>query len=279
MLGIVFRPTHVPVNQHLAQTRLYHRAHESAVITAHRLDTLGVHLIVRLWTRPVQTSIALLVDQQVGKVDLFELESNRLDKRLAHVLGRLRTKCHGLLDVTHAKLDHHRVCITVDNDCIMGVAVLDRVPRLDLALGLLNHLTAIRCDTHGNLQAWQTADRRACKTVHGICTHLQRKLTTIQHRTPQRVCLLLKIGLGRLARCQQMLQYIGQQSLSTRGRDEIVLVRRHDIVLPFDQCQPLNGALVDQRRIAQIVRHHNGRIQRRKIQRGNGLVIVALLRI
>lgn len=53
------------------------------------LDALGVHLVVLVGPRPVQAGVALLVDEQVRKVDLLELELDGLDELGRDEIGRL----------------------------------------------------------------------------------------------------------------------------------------------------------------------------------------------
>ena len=55
------------------------------------------------------------------------------------------------------------------------------------------------------------------------------------------------------------------------GLDEVVARRGLDVLVVFELVLI---AAVEQGRVAQVVRHHDGRVQRRKVQRGDGLAVV-----
>ena len=55
------------------------------------LDTLGVHLVVLVRSCPVQTSVTLFANEQVGVVHLLEFKLDWLDELLCDELGRLRS--------------------------------------------------------------------------------------------------------------------------------------------------------------------------------------------
>lgn len=59
--------------------------------SATHLDTLRVHLVVLLGASPVQAGVPLLADEEVGEVDLLELELDRLDELGRDKVGGLGT--------------------------------------------------------------------------------------------------------------------------------------------------------------------------------------------
>jgi hypothetical protein len=44
------------------------------------LDSLGVHFVVLIRPRPVEPSVSLLVDEEIGEIDFLELELDGLDE-------------------------------------------------------------------------------------------------------------------------------------------------------------------------------------------------------
>src|SRR5579862_2493391 len=77
---LLLSPRNVPVYENLPQDRLNHILHKSAIISAHRLNALGVHLIVFLSSSPVQASVSLLVDKEIREVHFLELQLNWIDE-------------------------------------------------------------------------------------------------------------------------------------------------------------------------------------------------------
>jgi hypothetical protein len=97
----LFGTLHVSIDQHLVQAGLDDSRHQAAVITSDSLhprisnktfwleplaylDTLRIHLIIFLHLCPVETSVALLANQQIWIVDLLELEFDRSDEVSCH---------------------------------------------------------------------------------------------------------------------------------------------------------------------------------------------------
>jgi len=114
------------------------------------LDALGVHLVPLVRGGPVEAGVALLVDEEVGEVDLLELELDRLDELGGDKLGRLGAELHGRLEVLAAELDHDRVGVAVDDRGVGRVAVGGVELALDLVLGALDHLPAEGGGGHGD---------------------------------------------------------------------------------------------------------------------------------
>ena len=102
---VLFCALDVPVDEHLMEASLNDCLDKSAVITANSLwvisaswlgegmriaylDTLGVHLVILLWSRPVQSRITFLANEQVREVHLLELQLDWLDELLCHELSR-----------------------------------------------------------------------------------------------------------------------------------------------------------------------------------------------
>lgn len=79
----------------------------------HRLEALGVHLVVLLGLGPEQAGVALLVHEQVGAVHLLELQLDGRGEDLGHLVGGALGEGHGLLHGRDAELDHHRVRVAV----------------------------------------------------------------------------------------------------------------------------------------------------------------------
>ena len=61
---------YAPFDEYFLQTGVDESGHQGAVVSAHGLNALTVHLIVLFRLRPVQARVALLVDEQVREVDL-----------------------------------------------------------------------------------------------------------------------------------------------------------------------------------------------------------------
>ncbi len=60
----------LPVNQDLVEAGIDKVRHQHAVVTANSLNPLAVHLVVGVGFGEEETSIPLLVNQQVGEVHL-----------------------------------------------------------------------------------------------------------------------------------------------------------------------------------------------------------------
>ena len=60
----------LPVDKNHLKTCVDEIGHQGAVVSAHGLDALAVHLVMNLWTREVEASVALLVDQQIRVIHL-----------------------------------------------------------------------------------------------------------------------------------------------------------------------------------------------------------------
>ena len=187
LLGVVDGALRVAVDEQLLQAHADEVGHQRTVVASHRLDALAVHLVVLVRPGEVEARVALLVDQQVRKVALLELELDRLHERLAHVLGRLATQPHGVLQLRHAELHHHRVRVAVDDLGVERVAVGGGVLGLDKLLGLLDHGAAERRHTLRDLQARQLAHLGAREAVHRVGADLQRQLTAVEHLVAERV--------------------------------------------------------------------------------------------
>ena len=61
---------YAPFDEYFLQTGVDESGHQGAVVPAHGLNAFTVHLIVLFRLCPVQARVALLVDEQVGEVDL-----------------------------------------------------------------------------------------------------------------------------------------------------------------------------------------------------------------
>mmetsp|Transcript_98459 Transcript_98459/g.177795 ORF Transcript_98459/g.177795 Transcript_98459/m.177795 type:complete len:305 (+) Transcript_98459:1078-1992(+) len=167
----------------------------------------------------------------------------------------------------------------------MAVAVcLDEV-RLDLLLRRLNHLPTVRSYCSGELQARQGAIHCPCKAIHGIGRELQRQLAAMQDLA-LRVLARLALGqrqLGRLPRPDEALQDGRQQALAHAGAHEAGGLlcrggrrRRHRVRRAFwPQLAPRG----QQRRVAEVVCHHDGRVEGCKVQHRDGLAVEARNRL
>jgi hypothetical protein len=105
-LAVVHCSVLVLLDEQLVQACLHQVLHQSAVVSAHSLNTLAVHLVILGGLSPEETSISLLVHQQVGTVDLLEFKLDWLDEECADVLGCLLAQCHGLSNVINTEFDH-----------------------------------------------------------------------------------------------------------------------------------------------------------------------------
>ena len=61
---------YAPFDEYFLQTGVDESGHQGAVVSADGLNALTVHLIVLFRLCPVQARVALLVDEQVGEVNL-----------------------------------------------------------------------------------------------------------------------------------------------------------------------------------------------------------------
>ena len=129
----------------------------------------------------VEPRVALLVDQQVGMVDLLELQLDGLDELLRDEVGRLLTELHRFEDGGDAELDHDRVCVAVDDLGVELVAIVDGVPLLHLVLGELDHLPAEGRHALRDLQTGQLSDLSSGEAVNGVGTDLQGQLPTVEN--------------------------------------------------------------------------------------------------
>ncbi len=96
------------------------------------LDTLRIHLVVFVDLRPVKPRIPLLVDEKVRVIYLLEFEFDRLDELRSDQIRCLTPHLHHSREVTGPEFDHNRICISVNNNCIMLLSVGDAVFRFDL---------------------------------------------------------------------------------------------------------------------------------------------------
>ena len=156
-------------------------AHQGAVVTTDGFDAFAVHLVVFLRPGEVEAGVTLLVDQQVGMINLLELELDGLDELLRDEVGRLLPELHRFDDSPDAKLDHDGIGVAVDDLGVELVAVVDGVPLLYLVLGELNHLPAEGRDTLRDLQTGQLSDLSSGEAVHRVGADLQGQLTTVKN--------------------------------------------------------------------------------------------------
>mmetsp|Transcript_136285 Transcript_136285/g.423493 ORF Transcript_136285/g.423493 Transcript_136285/m.423493 type:complete len:331 (+) Transcript_136285:462-1454(+) len=164
-LGVLHGTRDGPIHEDSAQAGLHDLSHQAAVVPAHRLDALGVELVILLGVRPIETRVALLVHQQVGAVDLLELQLDGPDEGLADHLCSLLAQAHRLLDGVRPELDHHGVGVAVDDGRVVRVAILDSVLGLDQVLRVVDHTPAKARCAGGDLQARQHAHRGAGEAV------------------------------------------------------------------------------------------------------------------
>ena len=67
--------------------------HQRAVVSANRLDSLAVHLVVHIWLGEVQTSITLLVDQQVWEINLQQQDQQNSWNNCNNCLAGIIKNC------------------------------------------------------------------------------------------------------------------------------------------------------------------------------------------
>lgn len=74
------------------------------------LNTLGIHLIVLFGLRPIQPGVSLLVDEQIGEIDLFKLQFDGFNEFLRDEGGSL-TSCVTSRDVDMLELKRRVTCL------------------------------------------------------------------------------------------------------------------------------------------------------------------------
>ena len=83
----LFCSNDVPVDKHFLQTCSDDSRDKPTVVSPYSLNTFCVHLVEFIWSRPVQTGITFLADEQVGEVDLFEFQLDWIDELLRDFCG------------------------------------------------------------------------------------------------------------------------------------------------------------------------------------------------
>lgn len=115
LINILLGTLHVAIDKHLEETCLDHGRNQAAVVTSHRLplarktcgsahlDTLGVHFVVFIGLCPIQSSVTLLADEEVGEVHLFEFQFDGLLELGGHQFSCLCTcECQHMHKRTHS---------------------------------------------------------------------------------------------------------------------------------------------------------------------------------
>ena len=259
-------------------------SNEAAGVSADGLNTLRVHLVRRVRVRVVHARIPLLIHQQVGVIDFFELELDRLDEQLADFFGRLLTEPHGLGTITRPKQHHDRVSVTVNNIGIVlerltsfRVNILLAVNFNDARLRRLNHLTAESGDTGGDCKTRQLADLSASEPVHTVSADFQSQLAAVKHRLHKWVFGLFELFLSLLTGRNQLFENNGQNALLEIGFYEKVAVGRPSQVLRLELISRLLVWHVC--RVTKVVSHHDRRVQRGEVERRDRPLVEALLRV
>ena len=234
-------------------------ANEEAVVAAHRLDPLRIHLVVVVGIRPVHPSVALLVHEQVGEVHFLELQSHRRRKELARdPLRGFLAEAHALRHRVDSELDHHTVRVAVDNFGVGGVPIRDGVHGLHRVLRreqrgrkekdeqrkeritwkgsstylrVLDHRPTVRCRRRRDREARELAHRGAREAVDGVRRYLQRQLPPVLHGFHHRIFRRLHVLLRLLPRAKELGEDGGEDALLRRRLDEDIargrlLVRR-----------------------------------------------------
>ena len=190
------------------------------------------------------------------------------------MLGGFLAQPHRLFQIGDVELDHHGVRVAVDDVRVRGVAVRGVVPLQNQVPRLVDHVAAEGCRGGGNLEARQRAHCRAREPVHAVRGNLQRQLATVQHSLLQRVLRFLQVRLGALARAEQLLENLGEDALGfVRAHEHVAGGRLGEVRLR----QPPDGVRGHERAVAQVVRHHDGRVQRREVQRRDRHLVVPRL--
>jgi hypothetical protein len=133
-------------------------------INSANLDSFGIHLVILVKSGPIKARIALLVDQQVRVVDLFELEFYWPSKFFCHPccclctcsVGDecavasvliLLTQLHCICKIWGAELHHYRIRITIYDFCVVLETVCFVEKGLYFNFCGFNHLSTVRGDT------------------------------------------------------------------------------------------------------------------------------------
>lgn len=172
------------------------------------LNSLGIHFVKLVRVCPVESSISLLIDKKIREVCFFELKVDGFDEGLGNKLGSFAAELHDFGHVLHPKLDHDRICVTVNDLCVEVVPIGNgelflhklknegdkhsatrskaRKPKTHL-LCLRNHVTTIGSDARRDLQTWQLAVESSGKSVHRIGADLLTWSLSIQYLLTHRV--------------------------------------------------------------------------------------------
>ena len=150
-----------------------------------------------------------------------------------------------------------------------------------LRLGGLDHLAAVRRHRRRDLQAGELAHLRACEAVHRVGRHLECELAAVIDSILEHVGVLpfgllrFHVGLRLLARREQLLEHLREDPLARVRLDEDVAGGRLGVRVGREAGDVLRP--LDEGRVAQVVRHHDRRVQRREVERRHRLAVEALL--
>mmetsp|Transcript_40056 Transcript_40056/g.69354 ORF Transcript_40056/g.69354 Transcript_40056/m.69354 type:complete len:625 (+) Transcript_40056:680-2554(+) len=273
-LGVVDGALHVAVDDDLSETRVDHLTHEETVVTTHGLKTLRIQLVITVRAGPQQTSVTLLVHQQVRKVHLFELQLDRVRENRRYLPGGDLCQWHGLLHSWRAEVDHHRVRVSVDYLGVVFVAIRDGVLALHEGPRGEEQVASVGRDRRGDLQARQLAGTGAGETVHGVRRHLQGELATVLHGFDHLICGGGHVLFGAFACAEKLVENLRHDAFLRGGTDEYMSRRRLFVKLRIQLADVLS---VHQRRVTKVVALHDGRVKRGEIQRSDGHLVVRLL--
>jgi len=183
---------------------------------------------------------------------------------------------------------HDRVGVAVDDVAVGRVPVGHGVAGGDERLCVVDHVAAKRGDRGRNLEARHLAHGRAREAVHRVgrdlgwgggggeveagrarapsaglgpspvSPYLERQLAPVKHGLDKRVGRRFQVGLGPLARGEQLLQDLREDALGDGRPHKEVARRRFQHVARRHLALP---GFWEQGGVAQVVGHHDGRVQ------------------
>mmetsp|Transcript_13693 Transcript_13693/g.39479 ORF Transcript_13693/g.39479 Transcript_13693/m.39479 type:complete len:221 (+) Transcript_13693:3262-3924(+) len=145
-----------------------------------------------------------------------------------------------------------------------------------MLFGLVDHLPSECRHRRGDLKTRQLTHRGAREAIDRVGGDLQGQLTTVEHHFREWVLRSVHVLLGTLSRSQQLGQHQRQHTLSVVLLDEAVADGRLGVLVRVHLGHVLGR---DEGAVAQIVRHHDGGVQRREVERGDRLPVEVLLRL
>ena len=239
------------------------------------VDVIHVHLIV-FPLGPELRRVPLFRVEKVRVIHLLEFQIIRFLEESRALLRRALAELPAVFDrlfpfaTLDVEFDHYGIRVAVSD-------LRAREIRLDVVLRLLDHASASARRRRGDGDARKNAFPRARKTVDGVHRYLVRELFAVVHFFHP-AGGRGHVALGLLPELFQFQENTREQArdilreLIRPGTDGEGLVRHAGDVAVL-------GVVHDQRRVTQVMRHHDRRVQGLEIERRDRRVVRTLLRL